>query len=122
MMGTVGRQFEGNLTGFDDDQFGITLYENAGALERMDLALKARDLPASLQEDGMAVTVTAGPEWAAEPMEEAYGFRALPVPVKLRNGRMAEIDPVSLIILCAALEAAHIQANMLLMLGPSQNW
>jgi hypothetical protein len=106
VVGSVERQFEGNLTGFDDDQFGITLYENAGALERMDLALKARDVPVALQEDGMAVTVTAGPEWAAEPMEAAYGFRGLPVPVKLQGGKMAEIDRLTLTILSAALEAA----------------
>ena len=106
VVGSVDRQFEGNLTGFDDDQFGITLYENAGALDRMDLALKARDVPTALQEDGMAVTVTAGPEWAAEPMEDAYGYRGIPVPVKLKNGKMAKIDPLTLTILAAALEAA----------------
>ena len=54
----------------------------------------------------MAVTVTAGPEWAAEPMEEAYGFRGIPVPVKLQGGKMAKIDPLTLTILAAALEAA----------------
>jgi hypothetical protein len=104
--GSVDRQFEGNLTGFDDDQFGITLYENAGALDRMDRALKARDVPTALQEDGLTLTVTAGPEWAAEPMEDAYGFRGIPVPVKLQGGRMAKIDPLTLTILAAALEAA----------------
>jgi hypothetical protein len=104
--GSLDRQFEGNLTGFDDDQFGITLYENAGALDRMDLALKARDVSASLQEDGMSVMVTAGPEWAAEPMEVAYGYRGIPVPVKLQGGRIAKIDPLTLTILAAALEAA----------------
>ena len=54
----------------------------------------------------MAVTVTAGPEWAAEPMEDAYGFRSIPVPVKLQSGKMAKIDPLTLTILAAALEAA----------------
>ena len=54
----------------------------------------------------MAVTITAGPDWAAEPMEDAYGFRGIPVPVKLQGGKMAKIDPLTLTILAAALEAA----------------
>ena len=54
----------------------------------------------------MSVMVTAGPEWAAEPMEVAYGYRGIPVPVKLQGGRIAKIDPLTLTILAAALEAA----------------
>jgi hypothetical protein len=106
VMGTVGESFEGSLTGLDSHDFGISLYERAGALDRIALALDARNVLASLREDGMTVTVTAGPEWAAEPMEEAYGFRGIPLPLKLKNGKMAKIDPVTLTILIAALEAA----------------
>jgi hypothetical protein len=106
VMGSIGEYFEGSLAGLDSDDFGISLYERAGALDRIALALDAKNVLASLREDGMTVTVTPGPEWAAEPMEEAYGFRGIPAPLKLRNGKMGEIDPLSLTILCAALQAA----------------
>jgi hypothetical protein len=107
-LGPLHRPFEGSLAGFDGQDCGISLYPKTGALDRMAAAIDARDVQATLAEDGMALTVTAGPEWAAEPMEDAYGFRGLPVPVKLQNKKLAEIDPFSLHILIGALEAASL--------------
>jgi hypothetical protein len=104
--GNVDRHCEGCLMGFDDGDPGIILYETAGALERVLSAVKAGKTAESLQEDCISVMVNCEPEWAAQPMDEAYGFRGIPVPLKLQGGRIAEIDTISLILLCAALEAA----------------
>ncbi len=106
VMGDVGQRFEGCIMGSGGQEFGLALYENAGALERIAAAVDADDFAEAAKEPALSLTLNFEPDWAAEAVHEAYGTTGIPIPIKLRGGQPVEMDATSMTLLAAALEAA----------------
>ena len=108
VMGSAGKKYEGCIMGAGGQEFGLALYENQGAIERIEAAVDAGDFKAAAKESCIIVTLNFEPEWAVEAVHSAYGTKGIPLPMKLAKGKPTSIDPASLATLSAALEAAAL--------------
>ncbi len=105
VMGSAGRKYEGCIMGAGGEEFGIALYENPGALERIAAAVDAGDFTAVAKEPSLSMTINFEPAWAAEAVDDAYRTKGIPMPMKLFKGKPADLDALSLTILRGTLEA-----------------
>ena len=105
VMGSAGRRYEGSIMGAAAEEFGLALYENAGAVKRITAYMKADDFEHASQEPFLSLTLNFEPGWAAEALNAAHGSWGIPWPMKRTGGKAARVDATSLAILSAALEA-----------------
>ncbi|HUB09820.1 MAG TPA: hypothetical protein VMB50_22650 [Myxococcales bacterium] len=105
VMGSEGRHYEGCLMGAGGQQYGLALYEKAGAVRRIIERMDADDFAGARQEPCLSVTLNFEPAWAAKAADDAYGCKGLPLPMKLAGGQAVKLDALSLTVLTAALHA-----------------
>ncbi len=105
VMGSVGERFEGCIMGAAGEEYGLALYENAGAVQRISDYMAAGDFDTASQEPFLSLTLNFEPGWAAEAVDAAYGTGGVPWPMRRTGGKPVRVDASSLAILSAALEA-----------------
>lgn len=103
LAGAVSARFEGALMGGAGIEYGVALYRNPGAMERIARATFVGGRPVGGYEPSIAVTFDDEPHFAVAALRDGYGLERVPIPMKVeRDGRRA-IDGDEVAILGAAL-------------------
>src|SRR5262249_54862523 len=84
--------FEGSIMGNGGQEFGLALYEKAGAIERIATYVDAGRMDMARREDCIAVTLDAKPRFAVDALKDAFGLPRVPYPMRLKRGRHAQGD------------------------------
>lgn len=104
--GLVERAFEGCIMGGGGQEYGVALYEEQGAMEKLVKLHQAGKQKQAAQMPCIAVTFDAAPEFAHEVLLEVIGVPVLPVPTRVERGKMVPPSAVEILALAAALVAA----------------
>ena len=104
--GLVDRTFEGCIMGSGGSEFGVALYEEKGALEKIVKLGKAGRQKDAAQLRCIAVTFDEAPTFAREILETVIGGPVLPIPTRVEGGRMGPPSATDLLVLAAALRAS----------------
>jgi len=99
------RSAEVVVMGSGGEEFGVAVYDELGSVERIS-ASRPGDRRAMEATSATAVTFDEEPAWAAQAFEDAFGFRRLPVPLRVKSGTGSPPKADELHVLAAALEAA----------------
>jgi hypothetical protein len=104
--GLVERTFEGCVMGSGGSEYGIALYEEPGAMEKLVTLHKAGREKDARQMRCIAVTFDAAPDFAAEALQQVIGAPILPMPTRVERGKMGAPAGGEILVLAAALVAA----------------
>jgi hypothetical protein len=102
--GDKRRTIDGAIMGMGGQEFGVVLYPEPGALQKL-LAAAAPERMAERTEI-LAVSLEAEPAWAAEAIEQTLGRRVVPVPMHMKGRRPRKLDAREVATLIAMLRAA----------------
>jgi hypothetical protein len=106
LSGLVERTYEGCIMGSGGSEYGIALYEEQGAMEKLVRLHKAGQQKKAAQMKCVAVTFDPAPDFAREVLVEAIGVPVLPVPARVERGRMGPPVAAEILALASALVAA----------------
>jgi hypothetical protein len=101
---------EAAVLGSDED-CGLALYDRPGSAERLAQALQAGRLTTARRIDSLSVLFQAGPAWAADAVQAAYGLPEFPSVVRFEHGSSRGPEPLELLHLGAALRAVALLAG-----------
>jgi hypothetical protein len=103
LAGAVSARFEAALMGGAGIEYGVALYRNAGAMERIAHATFHGGRPVGGYEASIAVTFDDEPRFAIAALRDAYGLERMPIPMKVERDGRHPIDGDEVAILGAAL-------------------
>jgi hypothetical protein len=104
--GLAERTFEGCIMGSGGSEYGIALYEEQGAIEKL---VKLHEMGRQREARAMncfAVTFDPAPAFAAQALAEAIGVPVVPVPMRLEGGKPGALSAAEILLLAAALVAS----------------
>ena len=104
--GLVDRIFEGCIMGNGGSEFGVALYENAGSMGKLVSLHRAGKQREAAQMECIAVTFDPAPPFAQATLEAVIGVPALPIPTRVRGGKMNPPSAEDILVLAAALVGA----------------
>ncbi len=104
--GLFERTFEGCIMGSGGREYGIALYEEQGAMEKLVRLHRAGQQKQAAQMKCVVVTFDPAPDFARDVLVEAIGVPVLPVPARVERGRMDPPMAADILVLAAALVAA----------------
>lgn len=104
--GLVERTFEGCIMGSGGSEYGIALYEEPGAMEKLVRLHEAGQQKQAAQMKCIAITFDAAPQFAHDVLLEVIGVPVLPVPTRVERGKMGPPSAIEILTLAAAMVAA----------------
>jgi hypothetical protein len=104
--GLVERTYEGCIMGSGGSEYGVALYEEQGAMERLVRLHKTGQQKKAAQMKCVVVTFDPAPDFARDVLVEVIGVPVLPVPARVERGRMGPPVAADILALGAALVAA----------------
>jgi len=103
--GLRDKQYEASIMGAGGQEYGIALYEEKGAIEKLSRLHDEGRVPEAVTIRSIAVTMNDEPLWAIKAVKEAFGLARLPVPMKVARGAPGPVDAIDLATLATALMA-----------------
>ncbi|MGC4000227.1 MAG: hypothetical protein QM767_23425 [Anaeromyxobacter sp.] len=103
--GGAPHAWEASVMGMAGQEFGLCLYEQAGALARVRELFEAGQLELIRRIPSISVSLEEEPDYAAQAFEEAYGIPGAPGTRSVARGRVGRTTTRQNVILSAALLA-----------------
>lgn len=104
--GTLERRGEAALLGNAGVGYGLALYDEPGAIERIESLERAGDAQAARATPAIAVTLDEKPPYVVEALYQAGRLGRVPIPLKTGPAGLSAPDPEDALLLLAAMQAA----------------
>ncbi len=99
------RQAEASVMGAGGMEFGAALYDEPGSILRVATLVSEGRMRDVRRIPALAVTFDEGPAWAAAAIDAEFGLPRLPVPMRVRKGKVDAPTTEELLDAAALLEA-----------------
>ena len=98
----VKRTYEGCVLGASGIEFGLALYDKKGAVARVG---RTRSFEEASAENVLSLTMGDKPAWVLKALRDGYGLDAVPIAIRLMNGRGRLASDDELLPLAVVLQA-----------------
>lgn len=103
--GAWSGKLEGGVLGSSDMDFGLVLYFDKGAVERVPVLMAQGRLEEAMDMESLAVLLESEPRWVASAIEGHTGAAFVPMVMRRTRGGFRSPDAAELAALIAALDA-----------------